>query len=199
LNRGTCTDSGGCICPENYQGDFCQNPKCKNGGVLNIPLPECKCSEIFEGPFCETCKCQNLGTCDGKNCNCLKNYEGKLCETRICEIGEHTEHDNECKCKQINDKGFCQKEKCENGQRDADGNCKCSEFFSGNLCETFNIAETSFFSKLTLLLLHLFFYEKLPLILESNCMKNIESCKVTDDFYIQADFHDKIRQRLVSI
>jgi Notch-like protein len=90
-NNGVCYDGSTCMCPEGYEGEFCEttnacfsNP-CQNGATCSSQQDDsfngwdltCHCLEGWEGDFCETviieddvslCEsagdiCQNGGTC----------------------------------------------------------------------------------------------------------------------------------------
>ncbi len=70
---------GNCKCLEIFGGNFCEELKCKNGGIGNM-TGFCECPVVYEGEFCETCKCENEGTCLHGRCQCLDLFEGNLCE-----------------------------------------------------------------------------------------------------------------------
>ncbi|XP_023804221.1 mucin-3B-like [Cyanistes caeruleus] len=52
-NGGT-WDGGKCLCPEGFQGDFCEDPICQNGGTWDSGL--CQCTKNFRGDRCQFIK-----------------------------------------------------------------------------------------------------------------------------------------------
>ncbi|CDW56947.1 Laminin G 2 and Cadherin and EGF CA domain contai ning protein [Trichuris trichiura] len=100
-NGGTCNDQGVCLCPNGFEGKYCEQDldecqlgrPCKNNGYCeNIPGSyRCICEQNFSGRHCEqpvdqcsTNPCLNGGTCigrpEGHGCICKFAYSGRNCE-----------------------------------------------------------------------------------------------------------------------
>lgn len=91
LNNGECNE-GACVCPEGYEGQYCENEvdpcdnvDCFNGGVCVDGT--CDCPPGYEGVDCGTMvdpcvdvDCGANGVCVEGDCICDAGYEGDNCE-----------------------------------------------------------------------------------------------------------------------
>ena len=97
---GSC-DAGGCVCDDNYAGDYCQTQIFAQdcGEHSEGPAPVCQCTGNFLGRLCDVeCGCSGhgyqtainaaraAGTCAAGRCECTDNFAGRFCE-RSC--GDH--------------------------------------------------------------------------------------------------------------
>lgn len=129
---------GSCGCTSDFDGDYCEIPKCQNGGSVNAEHYTCVCPTMFTGEFCEESLCDVVHGVvvtedDGSQiCQCDPTRKGEFCDVVVDQcgtFGDWNEGTGMCDCDDLHTPdSMCALDVCEGrGTLNTETNeCSCS-------------------------------------------------------------------------